>query len=222
MTVSFNNPTQNQDLFIFQFFDTENLVKFSKKITNLFQFTQKEHIYPKKSTFFGSKEQQNLLGEKNHSLQLVRWKKMEWWSHSRDVCTCDGIIERKWWPRNIDIVGIKNIEQEWPGSQQTKSHQLVVGGSGGSRNDLKVWSQHQTFRSTIVNTCIQDWCQQNQSREMLGWWITPRVHGIWARISLFYQKTCSFSNTEISHSFLPASYATTCRYRAYKMLSITK
>jgi hypothetical protein len=70
--VSFNNPTQNQDLFIFQFFDTENLVKFSKKITNLFQFTQKEHIYPKKSTFFGSKEQQNLLGEKNHSLQLVR------------------------------------------------------------------------------------------------------------------------------------------------------
>jgi hypothetical protein len=39
---------------------------------------------------------------------------------------------------------------------------------------------------------------------------------------LFYQKTCNFSNTEISHSFLPASYATTCGYRAYKMLSITK
>jgi len=72
MTMSFNNPTHNQDLFIFQFCDTENLVQFSKKLTNLFQFTQKEHIYPKKSPFFGSKKQQNLLGEKNHSPQLVR------------------------------------------------------------------------------------------------------------------------------------------------------
>jgi hypothetical protein len=70
--MSINNPTHNQDLLIFQFFDTEKLVNFYKKLTNLFQFTQKEHIYPKKSPFFGSKKQQNLLGEKNHSPPLAR------------------------------------------------------------------------------------------------------------------------------------------------------
>jgi hypothetical protein len=62
MTMSFNNPTHNQDLFIFQFLDTANLVNFSKKITNLFQFTPKEHIYPQKILFFWVKKTTKVFG----------------------------------------------------------------------------------------------------------------------------------------------------------------
>jgi hypothetical protein len=56
----------------FSICDTEKLVNFSKNLKNLLQFTPKEHIYRKQSPFFGSKKHQNLLGEKNHSPQLVR------------------------------------------------------------------------------------------------------------------------------------------------------
>jgi hypothetical protein len=81
--MSFNNPTHNQNLFIFQFCDTGNLVNFSKKLTNLFQFTRKEHIYPQKIPIFWVIKNNkiywekkltahNWLGEKRWSDDLIR------------------------------------------------------------------------------------------------------------------------------------------------------
>jgi hypothetical protein len=49
---------------MFQFCDTENLVKFSKKLRTLFQFTQKEHIYPKKIPTFWFRKTTKFIGRK--------------------------------------------------------------------------------------------------------------------------------------------------------------
>lgn len=64
MTVSFNNPTQNQDLFIFQFFDTENLVKFYKKNFKNYSNLHKRNTFIQKNPHF--------LGQKNNK---IYWEK---------------------------------------------------------------------------------------------------------------------------------------------------
>ncbi len=80
--MSFNNPTHNWDLFIFQFCDTENLVNFSKTLTNLYQFTPKNTFIQKNPHFLGQKNYKfywekkitahNWLGEKRWSDDLIR------------------------------------------------------------------------------------------------------------------------------------------------------
>jgi hypothetical protein len=69
--MSINNPTHNQDLLIFQFFDTEKLVNFYKKINKFIPiYTKRTHLsqkipifWVKKTTkFIGRKKSQPTTG----------------------------------------------------------------------------------------------------------------------------------------------------------------